>query len=372
MDYKLISDIKPAPGYRVGGISHIWLLDIADFVSYKFEENNPDLRRMITAIVASSPFIELATMSGSSFTEDCADNVFRQKLSASVEPLSVEISSKLLVASRNKYLILFCSRQGQFFTFGSDGGASLSFTQQTGSENEASGGYTVTIIKNSIYPLFEAADVRKTLPAYIYRPIFSNNTFCQLHNGVRSGYKLANYVLKETKESQALDINGNLCNQSGRKQAIYVLEGTLNPNPNIYEIKGEYTASTKSIGGVSIVVRDIVQCAPYFANSITVPLRQLILSDENNITVLLSSLHRWQLMNPSNIVACSPEQGKAGKTALVFSKTNSEGIANYYFRNLVTQQTVTLNVINKKDVEWVLKNGTWSETGVWLISGIWE
>jgi hypothetical protein len=370
MDYKLTSDIKSASGYNAGGVSRIWLLDIEDFASYQFEENNSGCLRMVTSVVASSPFIELGIMADANFTEDRVDNVFRQKLSAFVEPLSAENSAKLLIATGNKYLVLFRSPQGKFFTFGSDGGASLSFAQQTGVGNESSG-YAVTIVKNSIYPLFESQDVREPLIPYTYRPVFSANVFCRLRNGKRTGYKLANYAVKETEDGQALDITGKLCSQSGCKQAVYLLEGTSNPDPDNYEIKDEYGSDAKDIEGISIIKRDFVQCAPYFADSITIPLRQLIFDDESNVTVILTSLHQWQLTASSNIASCLPVQGKAGRITLVFSKTNSEGIANYRFKNQVTQQAVTLNVINKENVEWVLKNGEWNETGVWLLSGVW-
>jgi hypothetical protein len=370
MDYKLTSDMKPASGYNVGGVSRIWLSDIEDFASYQFEENDSGCRRMVTSVSASSPFIELGIMAEANFTEDCVDNIFRQKLSAFIEPLSAEMSAKLLIATGNKYLVLFRSPQGKFFTFGSDGGASLSFTQQTGAGNESSG-YAVTIVKNSIYPLFESLDICEPLIPYTYRPVFSANVFCRLRNGKRTGYKLANYAVKETRNGQALDVNGKLCSRSGRKQAIYLLERTSNPNSDKYEIEDEYSSDAKDIEGISIIARDIEQCAPYFADSITIPLRQLIFDDESNVTVMLTSLHQWQLTASSNIAACLPVQGKAGRTALVFSKTNSEGIANYRFKNQVTQQTVTLNIINKENVEWVLKNGEWNENGVWLLSGVW-
>jgi hypothetical protein len=243
--------------------------------------------------------------------------------------------------------------------------------QQTGVGNE-SAGYVVSIVKNSIYPLFEAEDVCKTIIPYTYRPVFSGNVFCQLRNKHRTGYRLANYVVKETKNGQAVDVNGKLCSQSGNKQAVFLPEGTPNPLPNNYEIEDTYSSGAKDIEGVSIIVRDIEQCAPYFPNSISINMQQLIFDDESNVTATLTCVHQWQQIASSNIAACLPANGKAGKTALAFSRTNSEGVADFRFRNLVTQQTVTLNVINKENVEWVLKNDVWNENGLWLVSGMWE
>ncbi|MDR1809922.1 MAG: hypothetical protein LBR34_05915 [Prevotella sp.] len=371
MDKKLTGDIQTVSGYNTGGISRIWLLDADSFASYRFEENDSDCRLKVCAVVASSSFIELGAVTNGVFEEDRADNMFRQKLSAFIEPLSADILGKLLIASGNKYLVLFRTAQGQFFTFASDGGATLSFTQQTG-DGSAPCGYTVSIVKNSACPLFEATDVREPFIPYTCRPVFSSNPFCLLRNGKQTGYRLANYAVKETKDGQAIDINGRLCSRTGRKQAIYLLKGTTNPNSNNYEIAGEYSSDAKEIGGVSIVVRDIEQCTPYYANSISATSRQLIFENESSISVTLTSLHQWQLVAPSNIATCLPTEGKAGRTTLVFNKTDIEGIFDFRFRNLITQQTVTLNVINQENAEWVLKNGAWNENGLWLLSGIWE
>ncbi|MDR1809201.1 MAG: hypothetical protein LBR34_02195 [Prevotella sp.] len=368
MNYELTTDIKSATGYVEGGISHIWLLDIKGFTAYRFADGN---NFFVTGIVASTPFIELEASVEACFTEDCSENVFRQKLATFIYSLSAERIENLLAAGNGKYLVLFRTRQGHFFTFGADGGASLSFSQQTGRTGEASG-YGISIVKNSIYPLFESHDVRERIIPCAYRPVFSGSVCCVLQNGKRTGYKLANYAVRETAGGQAVDIDGRLCIESGRKQAILLLEGTANPNQETYEVAGEYGNQDKRIDGIPVIAPATLQCAPHIPDSIDIDMQQLVFAGTDNVAATLTSLHAWQLAGSTGVALCSPVSGKAGKTELVFSRTASEGVGNFSFLNLATQQSVSLNVVNMPSAEWVLRNGEWNEDGLWLLSGIWE
>ena len=98
-------------------------------------------------------------MNESTFTESYENGIYNQELTTFVRTLSAEKLSNLLLAKVNRYLIVFRTSQGLMYTFGSDGGASLSHTQITGQMGEASG-YQVTISKHSIYPLFEVDPTR--------------------------------------------------------------------------------------------------------------------------------------------------------------------------------------------------------------------
>jgi len=84
-----------------------------------------------------------------------------------VRELEAEKLSSLLIASVNKYLVAYIDNQGRAFVFGSDGGASFSFTQQTGQLNGGSG-YQITLSKQSVYPQFEVkvSELNKT-PVWI-------------------------------------------------------------------------------------------------------------------------------------------------------------------------------------------------------------
>ena len=90
--------------------------------------------------------------------------MYKQELATFVHTLKGEKLSNLLLAAVNKYLVAFRTSQGLMYSFGSDGGASLSFSQITGQTGEVSG-YQIWIRKNSVYPLFEIEASRfNTIP----------------------------------------------------------------------------------------------------------------------------------------------------------------------------------------------------------------
>ena len=154
MSCYLTRNIKHSCEYNSGGIASIFLLDIRDFVSYIFRDDKDFTECYVEEIIAVSNYIELSSINESNFTESQDNGIYRQELTSFVRTLEAEKLSSLLTASANKYLVCYITNQGNAFTFGSDGGASLSFTQQTGQLGESSG-YRITLSKQSFYPQFE-------------------------------------------------------------------------------------------------------------------------------------------------------------------------------------------------------------------------
>lgn len=150
----LTKNIKHTCEYNPGGITSIFLLDIRDFVSYTFKDDKLYNECFVENIKAVAGYIEISTVNESNFTETQDSDIYKQELSTYVRSLDAEKLSNLLIAKANRYLVAFTTLQGKAFVFGSDGGVSLSFTQQTGQLGESSG-YKITIYKQSIYPLFE-------------------------------------------------------------------------------------------------------------------------------------------------------------------------------------------------------------------------
>lgn len=56
-----------------------------------------------------------------------------------------------------------------------------------------------------------------------------------------TGYKKATIAYKTDTEGRALDVNGQLCSVSGRKQAIALRQGYFNPNAALYEVEKYFT-----------------------------------------------------------------------------------------------------------------------------------
>lgn len=154
MTCRLLQNIKHTCDYNPGGITNLYLLDIRDFGTYQFADQGLFDKCYVNQIISDTSFLEIGAVNESTFTETQENGIYKQELATFVHTLKGEKLSNLLLAAVNKYLVAFRTSQGLMYSFGSDGGASLSFSQITGQTGEASG-YQISIRKNSVYPLFE-------------------------------------------------------------------------------------------------------------------------------------------------------------------------------------------------------------------------
>lgn len=178
MNCKLIKDIKATCLYNPGGISDIYLLDIRDFITYRFKGDNLYENAYVDAIFREYDvkYMSLQSVDESNFTEEKSKGVYAQTLSTFVHTLDAEKLESLLLAEVNRYVVVFKTLQDTWFTFGSDGGASVKFTQITGQVGETNG-YAVTITMESDYPLFEAAP---DILSFKFNEIFVPEYQCEL------------------------------------------------------------------------------------------------------------------------------------------------------------------------------------------------
>ena len=155
MNCRLIKNIKHSCEYNPGGIKEIYLLDIRDFKTYLFRNDELYENCFVDRIFKEdTEYINLDIVSESTFNETHENGIYKQQLTTFVGTLSHEKTADLLLAKANKYLIAFRTNQDNIYTFGSDGGASVNFTQSSGQTGETSG-YSITITKDSVFPLFE-------------------------------------------------------------------------------------------------------------------------------------------------------------------------------------------------------------------------
>ncbi|MDR2954507.1 MAG: hypothetical protein LBV43_05455 [Prevotella sp.] len=156
MSCRLIQNIKHTCEYNPGGITELFLLPVDDFITYYFRNDSRretcDIDRVF--IKKDKDYIQLDVVSQSNFTESYDNGIYKQQLTTFVHTLQHSKTADALIAEKGKYITFFRTGQGRVYTFGSDGGASFTFTQITGQTGEASG-YNITLSKNSIYPLFE-------------------------------------------------------------------------------------------------------------------------------------------------------------------------------------------------------------------------
>lgn len=162
MAYKLTNGINNLTEYNLGGISHIWLLNIDDFISYRFKDDGLHNSSYVDAIYKENTFLELGSVEETNLKESLANGTYKQEINTSIRTLSNEILEWLRYAAYGKYVVVVRTMDDRHFVFGSDGGAKLSHSVQTGQRGELNG-VTIKLEKSSIYPIFEVnADTLKT------------------------------------------------------------------------------------------------------------------------------------------------------------------------------------------------------------------
>ena len=131
-------------------------MDITDFAAYYFKDDALYDSCFVDRILkdVDTPYIMLSEVGESNFTETNDGALYRQQLTTFVNTLKSDKTNNLLKALGNKYLVVFRNMQGNIYSFGSDGGATLAFSQVSGQLGETAG-YSITLSKDSIYPLFE-------------------------------------------------------------------------------------------------------------------------------------------------------------------------------------------------------------------------
>ncbi len=373
-----INNIKTTLGYNPGGITHIWLMDIKDFIGYRFKSDCLFDKYLVEGIIGNSGFAELQSINETGFTETSADNIFKQTLSTFIYPLTDENIGKIIHLKNNKYLVAFRSTVGQIFCFGGDGGASVTFGQQTGKTGEVEG-YNITIEKKSVNPLFLISGEIAPQLAYKYTPVFEDGIFCQMNNGKPTGFEIARYALKTSPEGEPVDKNGKLCSESSKPQAIFLLNGLKKPYGS-FEVEGYYNENDKQLNGYPIIRYNPQKCKSANEGFITLSINQIIFeeADTEPVDITLTANRNWELIPPlQEIALCTLRQGGVGEFKITITKTGLKGNANFIFRT-TDNQKVILNIINCINApEWVLKKNdeninSWNQNGFWLNNKTWE
>lgn len=185
-----------------------------------------------------------------------------------------------------------------------------------------------------------------------------------------TGYKQATvaYVISPLT-GEPLDVNGVPTRVSGRRQAIYILAGTENPDSLVYEIK-DYFQPRGFVMGVPTYVNDGT-CAAGF---ITVtPVRLLLGPSEPSGTLTVSSSDLWRILPPlPEFVTFDMLDGPAGQSQVNAEISQIEGQGYVYFENLETGDIVRVYISNLTDRVWILETGNWNMQGFWFNDAIWN
>lgn len=185
-----------------------------------------------------------------------------------------------------------------------------------------------------------------------------------------TGNKQAIIAYKVSKPGgEPLDIDGNLTRISGKKQAIALLTGHVNPNPNRYEVEFYYSKNG-AVSGNPTITRDVVSCPVGY---IRVTPNRIVLDPATPIIkITLESSSTWRLIQQQNTAAVDYASGAAGTYEITITRTDNVGQNYFIFRNEATLEMATLYVINVISKPWVLDTGTWNMLGFWYNNGIWK
>lgn len=155
MNKNIITGIEKHTGYNTGGISNIFLLNIRSFIAYRFTDDMLFDECFVESVrISDYNYMEVETIESSKFQESIDNGIYKQQLTTFVRKLGATKTSNLLKTNATKYLVMFKTYENKYFCFGSDGGATVSFSQISG-EIGGSSGYNLTINKSSVYPLFQ-------------------------------------------------------------------------------------------------------------------------------------------------------------------------------------------------------------------------
>lgn len=151
-------------------------MDFADFSGMQFEGDDLYKNALATALYRAGNFVEIETPEGANYTSSIAAGIYAHRLETFIPSLDAATLSNLHLATKRRYLVVFQTMAGRYFTFGYDAGAAVTYTNQT---NEATGAL-MSIAASSIYPLFELSAAAINGPAYTaeFIPDFDTLTYC--------------------------------------------------------------------------------------------------------------------------------------------------------------------------------------------------
>ena len=147
-------NIKSGAGYNLGGIASILLLEKEHFWGYEFTDDNLYDEFLVSKVFRTTNYIELDIVDESVLNQTLTNEIYKHELKSFVRVAHSKTTRLLEYARQKRFVVFFKTRQGQYFTFGSDGGVQLSYTIQTDA-TQGVNGMSMSIVKNSIYPIFE-------------------------------------------------------------------------------------------------------------------------------------------------------------------------------------------------------------------------
>lgn len=186
-----------------------------------------------------------------------------------------------------------------------------------------------------------------------------------------TGFIQATIAYKVARPSgEPLDINGKPISETGRRQAIYLLLGTDNPNPLLFEVEG-YFPPNALIYGAPTAEFDPAKC-PTGLIFVT-PDRVLLEPNGAPVNLTLFSSGAWELVSGQPFVSVAPVSGGTGYDTIILTPNALEGQGAITFKNTVSGDEAQVYVISVVDPSvWILATGYWNNLGFWFDGELWN
>lgn len=148
----MIQSLTRECGYQTEGVDEIRLLDFDNFKGFTFEGDGLCTTGVITEMRRDGKWINVeAPEATAKYSSDRQNGVYTHSIETFIPELSGEMQARLDLAVRRRFLPIFRGKNGRYFIFGWEAGATLSFANQT----DGGIGALVTIAAQSGHPLFE-------------------------------------------------------------------------------------------------------------------------------------------------------------------------------------------------------------------------
>lgn len=168
----------PRPcGYNLEGISDVYVIDTDDFQAFKFDGDDLYKDCKVIQIAKIGDFTTLPAPVSAKYTSSLQNGYYTHTLETFITSLSGDILANQHLATKRRYIVIFRTNNGNYFTFGYTNGATYSYANQT----TESTGTLITLTGVTPYPLFEvtAEAMTDTAPlGFEFVADFTNYTYC--------------------------------------------------------------------------------------------------------------------------------------------------------------------------------------------------
>lgn len=186
---------------------------------------------------------------------------------------------------------------------------------------------------------------------------------------MNNGYKQATVLYKITPDGLAVDVDGRLTIDSGKKQAIALMNETINPDPNLYEVELFFNSGA-SVWGVPSIMYDPSDC-PVSIFSVN---KNYIVIHPANVAELITvySTYGWYLKDAVPFANFVPPNAGNNTTTSSVQPGGAYGQGYATLKEITTGKELQIYVVNTDALGWILETGYWNYLRFWEAGGVWN